>query len=50
VAIVKHVVQRHGGALDIESTLGAGSRFRLVFPPARVRSGASVVAAEAASE
>jgi two-component system phosphate regulon sensor histidine kinase PhoR len=37
LSIVKHVVQRHGGELDIQSTLGQGSRFRLVFPAARVR-------------
>lgn len=37
LSIVKHVVQRHGGELDIQSTLGHGSRFRLVFPAARVR-------------
>ena len=35
--IVKHVVQRHGGELDIHSEPGQGSRFRLVFPAARVR-------------
>ncbi|MFG5407685.1 phosphate regulon sensor histidine kinase PhoR [Piscinibacter sakaiensis] len=39
LSIVKHVVQRHGGTLDIRSEPGRGSSFRLVFPPARVRSG-----------
>ena len=37
LSIVKHVAQRHGGEIDIESEPGNGSRFRLVFPPARVR-------------
>ena len=37
LSIVKHVVQRHGGEIDIESELGKGSRFRLVFPASRVR-------------
>jgi two-component system phosphate regulon sensor histidine kinase PhoR len=37
LSIVKHVVQRHGGELDIQSEPGKGSRFRLVFPSARVR-------------
>lgn len=37
LSIVKHVVQRHGGELDIQSTLGRGSRFRLIFPAVRVR-------------
>jgi two-component system phosphate regulon sensor histidine kinase PhoR len=37
LAIVKHVAQRHGGELLIESTVGEGSRFTLVLPPARVR-------------
>lgn len=37
LAIVKHVAQRHGAELKIESTLGKGSRFVLVFPAARVR-------------
>jgi two-component system, OmpR family, phosphate regulon sensor histidine kinase PhoR len=39
LSIVKHVVQRHGGELDIQSEVGKGSVFRLVFPAARVRAG-----------
>lgn len=37
LSIVKHVMQRHGGALEIDSTPGKGSRFRLVLPAGRVR-------------
>ena len=37
LAIVKHIAQRHGAELRIESTVGKGSRFALVFPAARVR-------------
>jgi two-component system, OmpR family, phosphate regulon sensor histidine kinase PhoR len=37
LSIVKHVVQRHGGQLSIESELGHGTTFKLMFPPARVR-------------
>ena len=37
LSIVKHVVQRHAGELHIESQVGQGSCFTLVFPPARVR-------------
>ncbi len=35
LAITKHVAQRHGGALRIESQLGAGSTFMLVLPASR---------------
>jgi two-component system phosphate regulon sensor histidine kinase PhoR len=41
LSIVKHVVQRHGGELDIRSEPGRGSRFRLSFPASRVSSGAA---------
>lgn len=33
----RDVMQRHGGELLVESDVGKGSRFRLVFPAARVR-------------
>lgn len=36
LAIAKHVVQRHGGELRINSQLGKGSTFMLVFPASRV--------------
>jgi two-component system phosphate regulon sensor histidine kinase PhoR len=42
LSIVKHVAQRHGGELDVESDPGKGSRFRLVVPAARVREGEGV--------
>jgi len=37
LSIVKHVVQRHGGELRIDSEPGKGSSFRLKFPATRVR-------------
>ncbi len=36
LSIVKHIVQRHGGELEIHSESGQGSRFTLVLPAARV--------------
>lgn len=32
LAMVSHIVQAHGGAIELESAEGAGSTFRLVFP------------------
>jgi two-component system, OmpR family, phosphate regulon sensor histidine kinase PhoR len=37
LSIVKHVAQRHGGEIDIQSELGKGSRFILQLPALRVR-------------
>ncbi len=37
LSIVKHVAQRHGGEIDIQSELGQGSSFRLLLPALRVR-------------
>ena len=37
LSIVKHVMQRHGGELRVDSQLGLGSKFELVFPAARMR-------------
>jgi two-component system, OmpR family, phosphate regulon sensor histidine kinase PhoR len=37
LAIVKHIAQRHGAELKIDSTLGKGSVFSVVFPANRVR-------------
>jgi two-component system phosphate regulon sensor histidine kinase PhoR len=36
LAIVKHALTRHDAILDIESTLGAGSRFIVRFPAKRI--------------
>jgi two-component system phosphate regulon sensor histidine kinase PhoR len=37
LSIVKHVLQRHGGEVLVESEPGRGSTFRLVLPAVRVR-------------
>jgi two-component system phosphate regulon sensor histidine kinase PhoR len=36
LAITKHVMQRHGGELRVESVLGQGSTFKLSLPQSRV--------------
>jgi two-component system phosphate regulon sensor histidine kinase PhoR len=49
LSIVKHVCQRHGGLLRIESEVGVGSCFSLWWPAVRVRGGDDeAVGAEAA--
>ncbi|MGE0350288.1 phosphate regulon sensor histidine kinase PhoR [Hydrogenophaga sp.] len=37
LAIVKHVAQRHGGQIEVQSTVGVGSTFAIALPPSRVR-------------
>jgi two-component system phosphate regulon sensor histidine kinase PhoR len=37
LSIVKHVLQRHGGQLQVDSEPGKGSKFKLILPAARVR-------------
>ena len=49
LSIVKHVMQRHGGELDVQSDVGKGSTFRLVFPAVRVRVGADPIGPAAAA-
>ena len=45
LSIVKHVMQRHGGSLEVDSEPGAGSCFRLQMPAGRVRHQARVAEA-----
>jgi two-component system phosphate regulon sensor histidine kinase PhoR len=47
LAIVKHIVRAHRGRVQLESTKGKGSTFRIILSPARERSKAAQVAAEA---
>lgn len=35
LSIARHIVQRHGGRLEIDSTPGHGSSFSCIFPPER---------------
>ena len=49
LTIVKHVAQRHGGELDVQSEPGHGSTFKLVLPAARVRAAPFEMAAAAIS-
>ena len=41
LAIVKHVAQRHGGQINIQSTIGKGSVFSIALPMSRVQVSAS---------
>jgi two-component system phosphate regulon sensor histidine kinase PhoR len=41
LSIVKHVVQSHGGTIEVDSTLGEGSRFVMRLPVRRERAGAA---------
>jgi two-component system phosphate regulon sensor histidine kinase PhoR len=50
LSIVKHVVQRHGGEIDIQSEPGKGSTFRLLLPPSRVRRTSAAATATADTE
>jgi two-component system phosphate regulon sensor histidine kinase PhoR len=47
LSIVKHVAQRHGGEIEVQSEPGKGSTFRLVFPALRVRHKAQAAQAAA---
>jgi two-component system phosphate regulon sensor histidine kinase PhoR len=49
LSIVKHVAQRHGGEIDVQSEPGKGSTFRIVLPPSRVRRVAAKTVDTAAS-
>jgi two-component system phosphate regulon sensor histidine kinase PhoR len=35
LALVKHIVEAHGGRVHVQSRLGEGSRFTIVLPRAR---------------
>ena len=48
LAITKHIAQRHGGSFHIESELGQGSHFSLVFPSNRVKLEAPIAQLQAA--
>ena len=37
LSIVKHVAQRHGGEIEIDSEPGQGSTFKMVLPALRLR-------------
>ena len=37
LSYVAHIIEKHKGHIRVNSEPGKGSRFRLIFPPARVR-------------
>ena len=39
LGIVREIMQRHGGSIEVESTLGRGTRVRLHFRPLVPRAG-----------
>jgi two-component system phosphate regulon sensor histidine kinase PhoR len=41
LALVKHIVQEHGGAIELESVVGRGTTFRIWLPLANVTKPAS---------
>jgi two-component system phosphate regulon sensor histidine kinase PhoR len=45
LSIVKHVIQRHGGEIDVQSEPGKGATFRLILPSLRVRRASQAAAA-----
>ena len=46
LALVKHIVEAHGGRLSVESRLGNGATFTVVLPAAPVIAGAVAAAGE----
>jgi two-component system, OmpR family, phosphate regulon sensor histidine kinase PhoR len=49
LSIVKHIVQAHGGHIDVVSTPGEGSTFRMKFPAASEKSHDAADSSDAAA-